>query len=107
MEEISICDPNALYLPGQFRIHVLPVIAACPSAWHSSHFGIGFAKGGGALILANAAASGAAPSEIPPPGETSFCQPRSRCFAVCPGRQQRHAVCLVAAITQCFNDLLR
>lgn len=106
MEEISICDPYALYCPGQLRIHVLPAIAACPSTRHSGRFGVGFVKGGGALILANAAASGAAPSEIPPPGETSFCQPRSPCFAVCPGRQQRHAVHLVAAVTQCFNDLL-
>lgn len=65
MEEISICDPNTLYLLGQFRIHNLPAIALCPSAWHCHHFGIwGFVKEfGGALILANAAASGAAPSQ--------------------------------------------
>lgn len=63
MEEINICDPNTLYLLGQFHIHILPVIAVCPSAWHSSHLGIGLLKEfGGALILANAAASGAAPS---------------------------------------------
>lgn len=65
MEEISICDPNTLYLLGQFRTCIMPVIALCPSAQHCHNFRIwGFVKEfGGVLILANAAASGAAPSQ--------------------------------------------
>ena len=64
MEETSVCDPHTLYILGQFRIHIVPAIAVCHGAWHSSHFGVGFLKEfGGALILANAAASGAAPSQ--------------------------------------------
>lgn len=76
MEEISICDPHALYLLGQSEVPSLPVMAVCPSAWPSSHFGIAFAKEfGGALILANAAASGAAPSQ----GVTLSKIPAPRC----------------------------